>query len=59
MRMKRSMYKMETKKHKKLMKKLIADDMTFNEFMNRIIFMYLEDKYDVEAREENEEKNEE
>lgn len=47
-RMKRSMYKMDNEKHKQLMKKLISDDMTFNEFINRLIYMYLEGEYSLE-----------
>ena len=54
MRMKRSMYKMDNDKHKKLMKKLIADDMTFNEFINRLIFLYLEGEYTLDDKQDNE-----
>jgi len=48
MRMKRAMYIMDSEKHKKLMKKLIADDMGFNEFINRVIYMYLDGKFKLE-----------
>ncbi|QTL98698.1 hypothetical protein GM661_12345 [Iocasia frigidifontis] len=48
MRMKRSMYKLDKEKHRKLMKKLIDDGMSFNEFLDRIIYMYLEGKYTLD-----------
>ncbi len=51
-KMKRAMYKIDTELHKKLMKKLIADNMTFNEFINRVIHMYLENEYNLKQGEE-------
>ncbi|MFW5992466.1 MAG: hypothetical protein ACOCQN_04670 [Halanaerobiaceae bacterium] len=47
MRMERGTYKMEQDKHRKLMKKLIDDGMSFNEFLDRITHLYLEDKYEL------------
>ena len=55
MRMKRAMYKMDNNKHKNLMKKLISDDMTFNEFINRVIYMYLNEEFTLNKSEEKEE----
>ncbi|MFW5971932.1 MAG: hypothetical protein ACOCRL_00435 [Bacillota bacterium] len=48
MRMKRGTYKIDKDKHKKLMKKFIEDNMSFNEFLDRIVYMYLEDKYKID-----------
>lgn len=48
MRMKRDIYEIEKEKHRKLMKRLIADGMSFNEFADRVIYMYLEDQYTID-----------
>ena len=55
MRMKRSVFKMDKDKHKKLMKKLIQDDMNFNEFLDRSINMFLADKFSLEDLKSNKE----
>ncbi|MFW5787721.1 MAG: hypothetical protein ACOC21_01680 [Halanaerobiales bacterium] len=54
MRMKRSVYQMAREKHKKLMKKLIEDDMNFNEFLDRSVNMFLSDKYELKEEKGNE-----
>lgn len=48
MRMKRATYKIEKEKHRQLMKKLIDDGMSFNEFVDRVTLMYLEAKYTLD-----------
>ena len=48
MRMKRGTYKVDKDKHRLLMKKLIRDGMSFNEFLDRAIYMYLNGKYNVD-----------
>lgn len=53
MRMKRSVYQMKKDKHKKLMKKLIDDGMNFNEFLDRTVNMYLNEKFELGFNEEN------
>ncbi len=45
MRMTRGTYKIEKERHRELMKKFISDNMSFNEFLDRAIYLYLEDKY--------------
>ena len=56
MKMIRATYEMELEKHRKLMKKLIADDMGFNELINRFIYMYLEDDYTLDEEEKKAQK---
>ncbi len=53
MRMKRSVFHMDKDKHKKLMKKLIKDDMNFNEFLDRSVKMFLTDKITLEELKSN------
>lgn len=48
MRMKRGTYQIEKEKHKKLMSRLIADNMSFNEFLDRISFLYLKGEYEID-----------
>lgn len=48
MRMKRGMYKIDADKQRKLRKKLISEGMSFNEFLDRVIYMYLEEKYSLD-----------
>ncbi|MFW6287977.1 MAG: hypothetical protein ACOC2J_04425 [bacterium] len=47
MRMKRGVYKIEKERHRELMKKFISDNMSFNEFLDRTVNMYLGDKYTI------------
>ena len=53
MRMKRSVFHMDKEKHKKLMTKLIQDDMNFNEFLDRSVNMFLADKISLEELKNN------
>jgi len=53
MRMERSTFHMDKEKHKKLMKKLIQDDMNFNEFLDRSVNMFLNDKISLEELKSN------
>lgn len=48
MRMKRATYKMDKEKQQELRKKLIKDDMSFNEFVDRVVCMYLEEVYTLD-----------
>ncbi|MFP4661278.1 MAG: hypothetical protein ACLFPF_03725 [Halanaerobiales bacterium] len=50
--MKRGTYKIEKEKHRELMKKFISDNMSFNEFLDRTVNMYLGDKYSIEKNNE-------
>lgn len=50
MRMKSGVYKIEKEKHKKLMRKFVSDNMSFNEFLDRIILLYLEDSYTIKKK---------
>jgi len=52
MRMTRGTYKIEKERHRELMKKFISDNMSFNEFLDRAIYLYLEDKYNISKAEE-------
>ncbi len=56
--MRRANYKIAKKKHKKLMEKLINEGKNFNDFVDKAIDLYLENKFYPFVDEEKEETSE-